>query len=335
MQAPGFWSNPVKAPGLRARVLTPLSWVWAGVTARRLSRPGQRALVPVICIGNLGAGGAGKTPVACDLLQRLQAVGGMPHALSRGYGGSEVGPLRVDPQRHNAAQVGDEPLLLSAFGPAWISRDRLAGARAAAGAGATAVILDDGFQNPSLIKDLSLLVVDAAAGFGNGRVIPAGPLREPVSAGLARADLIVLLGKPVLRARFLAAWPKLAALPRVEGELRPLLTGMPWRGLRCLAFAGIGRPQKFFDTLAETGAEVIATRAFADHARYPRAMVQRLMAEAAKMGAQLVTTEKDAVRLPKDLRPEVLTLPVRLHLEDGATLDDALSRLVTADRARG
>lgn len=335
MQAPGFWSNPAGAPGLAARALIPLSWVWTAVTARRLAKPGQRAPVPVICVGNLGAGGAGKTPVVCDVLQRLQAAGGTPHALSRGYGGSETGPLKVDPHRHGADQVGDEPLLLSAFGPTWISRDRVAGARAAAGAEATAVILDDGFQNPTLAKDLNLLVVDAAAGFGNGLVIPAGPLREPIPAGLARADLVVLLGKTDQRARCLDTWPVLAALPRVEGALRALLTGMPWQGLRCLAFAGIGRPEKFFDTLAETGAEVIATRTFADHARYPRAMVRRLMAEAAKMGAQLVTTEKDAVRLPQDLRPEVLSLPVRVHLEDSAALDDALSRLMIADQAAG
>ena len=327
MKAPGFWFNPAAAPGLWARVLSPAAWLWARATARRLARPATRAPVPVICVGNLNVGGTGKTPVVCALLAELAEMGGTPHALSRGYGGKTRGPHRVDPRKDDAATVGDEPLLLAAFGPTWVSDDRVAGAQAAAEAGASVVVMDDGFQNPGLHKDLNLLVIDASTGFGNGRVIPAGPLREPGAAGLARTDLVVLLGVRDTCARFLEAWPAVADLPRVEAVLRPLLTGMPWQGLRCLAFAGIGRPQKFFDTLAQTGAEVVATRSFADHERYPRAMVQRLMAEAARLGAQLVTTEKDAVRLPADLRANVLTLPVRLDIEEPAALHQALARL--------
>ncbi|NNU79106.1 tetraacyldisaccharide 4'-kinase [Halovulum dunhuangense] len=329
MQAPVFWSNPPDAPGLAARLLAPAAALWRWQAARRIARPPRhRPQVPVICVGNLTVGGTGKTPVVSALLQRLGEKGIAAHALSRGYGGTEQGPLRVDPRLHGAAGVGDEPLLLSGFGPAWISRDRAAGARAAEAAGAAAVVLDDGFQNPDLPKDLAILVVDAVAGFGNGRVVPAGPLREPVERGIARADLVIALGPEKARERLLSDWPALGRLPVLGGTLAPLPTGMPWQGLRCLAFAGIGRPGKFFATLEALGADIVATRAFPDHASYPRAILQRLAAEADRLGAQLVTTEKDAVRLPEDFRHRVLTLPVRLSLGDWGPLDDALDRVL-------
>ncbi|MSU90719.1 tetraacyldisaccharide 4'-kinase [Rhodobacteraceae bacterium 2CG4] len=313
---------------MAARALAPAAALWAALTARRVARPPKlRPGVPVICVGNLTAGGTGKTPVVSALLEHFAERGIAAHALSRGYGGSLPGPVRVDPAAHTAAEVGDEPLLLAGFGPAWVARDRAAGAAAAEAAGARVIVLDDGFQNPDLAKDLSLLVVDAEAGFGNGRVIPAGPLREPVAAGLARADLVLLLGPAPARARVLAQWPQLRAVPLAEGSLQPLPTGMSWPGLRCLAFAGIGRPGKFFASLRATGAEVVATRAFPDHAAYSRAVVERLLREAAALGAQPVTTEKDAVRLPADLRPQVLTLPVRLALAERGALDAALGAL--------
>ena len=333
MRAPGFWSAPPDRPGIAARALAPASWIWRAVTAARLARPpAHRAGIPVICVGNLTAGGTGKTPVVSSLMERLSARGVAAHALSRGHGGRLAGPVRVDPARHGAADVGDEPLLLSGFGPAWVARDRAEGARAARAAGAAALILDDGFQNPGLARDLSILVIDAEAGFGNGRVIPAGPLREPVAAGLARAGLVILLGPEPARARFLDRHPAVAALPRAEGALAPLRTGLDFAGLRVLAFAGIGRPAKFFATLRALGAEVVATRAFADHAAYPRAMVLRMLREAAQAGALAVTTEKDAVRLPADLRPRVLTLPVRLALADAAPLDAAIDGVLAAPR---
>jgi len=328
MRAPGFWSRPPAAPGLAARLLAPAAAAWARATARRVARdPKVRPGVPVICVGNLTAGGTGKTPVVSALLEHYAAQGVAAHALSRGYGGSLEGPVRVDPRTHTADQVGDEPLLLAGFGPAWVARDRAAGAAAAETGGARVIVLDDGFQNPDVAKDLSILVVDAEAGFGNGRVIPAGPLREPVAAGLARADLVLLMGAPEARTRVLEQWPALRTKPVAEGSLQPLPTGMPWEGLRCLAFAGIGRPGKFFATLRRTGAEVVETRAFPDHAAYGRAIVDRLLREAAALNAQPVTTEKDAVRLPPDLRPKFLTLPVRLALAERAALDAALDRL--------
>jgi tetraacyldisaccharide 4'-kinase len=324
MRAPGFWGNPPEAPGWQTRALAPLGWIWGEVTRRRMARgPGARVGAPVICVGNLTAGGAGKTPTVAALAQRLAARGVAAHVVSRGHGGSLEGPLQVEEARHSAAEVGDEPLLLSAFAPVWIGRDRAAAARAAVAAGAQAIVMDDGFQNPGLTKDLSVIVVDAGFGFGNGRVIPAGPLREPVAAGLARADLLLALGTPQERAALVGV----GALPRLEGRLAPLETGMDWAGLRAFAFAGIGRPEKFFATLRGLGAEIVGLRDFADHAAYAPAILARLEGEAQALGAQLVTTEKDAVRLPLSFRRQVLVVPVRLEVEDWGPMDAAFERL--------
>ncbi|HVG49351.1 MAG TPA: tetraacyldisaccharide 4'-kinase [Rubellimicrobium sp.] len=325
MRPPAFWYGE---GGVAARALAPLGWVYAGLTARRLARgTPHRAGVPVICVGNLDAGGTGKTPVVMALAQRLGGRGVAVHIVSRGYRGRLGVPVHVSPT-HAAEEVGDEPLLLSAFAPVWVARDRAAGVRAAQTAGAQVVLLDDGFQNPGVAKDLSCVVVDAARGWGNGRAIPAGPLRETVPAGLARADLVVSLGDAAAQEAFGRRWGgAIGTSPHLEGELRPLPTGMPWRGLRALAFAGIGQPEKFFGTLRGLGAEVVEMRALDDHQPLSRALLQRLETDARRLGAQLVTTEKDAVRLPAAMRPRVLTLPVRLHLEDWGPLDAAFDRL--------
>ncbi|PZQ52126.1 MAG: tetraacyldisaccharide 4'-kinase [Rhodovulum sulfidophilum] len=328
MRAPRFWSNPPRSPGWQARALAPLSWIWAAATARRLAHGGRfRPGVPVICVGNLTVGGTGKTPTTQELVERLIARGRAAHVISRGHGGRLPGPLRVDERKHTAADVGDEPLLLAPFAPVWIGADRAASARAAVAAGAEVLVMDDGFQNGDLAQDLAIVVVDAEYGFGNGRVLPAGPLREPVDAGMARAGLLLAIGPAPARAAFATAWPEVARSPRLEGRLASLVTGMPWGGLRALAFAGIGRPEKFFATLRAEGADVVATHAFDDHAAYDARILARLLAEAKALGARLVTTEKDAARLPPDFRREVLTLPVRLRLEDAAPLDAALARL--------
>ena len=316
MKAPAFWSRP---PGLASTLLAPLGALYAAATARRLRRRGIRVGVPVICVGNLTAGGTGKTPTVMALAARLAERGVAAHVVTRGHGGRLAGPVRVDERVHSAADTGDEPLLLSAFAPTWVARDRAAGARAAVAAGAEAILLDDGFQNPALVQDLSIVVVDGGAGFGNGRVLPAGPLREPVAAGLARADLVLTIG------------PGEVVLPeppvRMRGVLAPLATGMDWAGLPVFAFAGIGRPEKFFATLRGLGADVRGTEALADHQPLSPALLRRLGDSAARLSAQPVTTEKDAVRLPPALRGQVLVLPVRLEIEDWGPLDAALSGL--------
>ncbi|MEM6758053.1 MAG: tetraacyldisaccharide 4'-kinase [Pseudomonadota bacterium] len=321
MRAPAFWSTK---NDLRAQLLRPLGALYAFGTAQRLKRGRPvRVGAPVICVGNLTAGGTGKTPTVIALAERLRDRHLNPFIVSRGYGGSETGPVEVDPSLHSAAQVGDEPLLLSAFARTWVARDRLAGAKAAVASGADVIILDDGFQNPHIAKDVSIIVVDAQVGFGNGYCIPAGPLREPVTRGLARADAVLSIGstRPALET---------AGRPHLHGSLTPLQTGMDWSNGRYMAFAGIGRPEKFFDTLRGLGADLVRAEALADHQPLSSALLARLEREARALGAQLVTTEKDAVRIPPRDRHKVLTLPVRLQIDDATALDQMLDKVINA-----
>ena len=323
MRPPAFWQNPPAAPGAAARLLAPLGWLYAALTARRVAQPGYRATVPVICIGNLNVGGTGKTPTTIALIQRLTQRGHRVAVVSRGYGGSLSGPLQVSESTHTAAQVGDEPLLLSAFAPTFIGRDRAAAVRLAEASGAQVILLDDGHQNPAVVKDLSIVVVDAAQGFGNARCLPAGPLREPVAAGLARADLILAIGDTATLHRNCPALP----IPVVAATLQPLPMGMDWQGARVIAFAGIGNPAKFFATLRAEGATILREVPLDDHQPLSDALLKRLEIEALARNAQLVTTEKDAVRLPPRYRGQILTLVVRLHLPDWSRIDAALRRL--------
>ncbi|MDQ0466923.1 tetraacyldisaccharide 4'-kinase [Caulobacter ginsengisoli] len=325
LATPRWWYVRDRAPGGVARfVLTPISWIWAAVTAGRIARttpedPG----VPVICVGNLTVGGTGKTPVVRELLKRLPGA----HGLSRGYGGSEPGPLRVDPAVHTTAQVGDEPLMLAGEATFWISRDRPDGARAAARAGARIVVMDDGHQNPSLKKALSLVVVDGETRnnewpFGDGAVFPAGPMREPLKVGLARADAVVLL----LPADLEGPDPELLALfgstPVLIARLEP---AAPPPAGRQLGFAGVGKPWKVERALRAAGCDLADFVSFPDHDEYDEATLQALVAQAEALGAGLVTTEKDWVRLPADWRGRIVAWPVRARFED----EDALQQLLS------
>jgi tetraacyldisaccharide 4'-kinase len=317
MRAPEFW----RRAGVLPTLLGPVSLLYqvGGRLRRSLAQPG-RAPVPVICVGNRGAGGAGKTPLVLDILARLRRRGIEAHALSRGYGGSLAGPLLVDPAKHSAAEVGDEPLLLASAGPAWIARDRVAGVRAAAAAGAALVVLDDGMQNPALVYDLTLIAVDGGYGFGNGRAIPAGPLRETVADGVARAQAAVLIGEDASGAAAAIG----SGLPVLAASLNPLGDPAVWRGRRVVAFAGIGRPGKFFATLEGLGADIVARYDFADHHPYAAEEVTLLLARAAAGDALAVTTEKDWVRVPAPFRPQIEVLRVALGWTDGGAAIDAL-----------
>jgi 3-deoxy-D-manno-octulosonic-acid transferase len=319
-RAPTFWTQRA---GMASRLLSPIATVYAASTARRVARPGWRAPVPVICCGNAGVGGAGKTPLALDLGARLAAHGVAVAFLTRGYGARVRSPVRVDPARHDAATVGDEALLLAACAPTFVCPDRAEAARLALAGGARVLLMDDGLQNPSLLKDLSLLVIDGAVGFGNGRVIPAGPLREPVAAAARRCRAAVLIGADANGAR--AELPP--DLPVLTAHATPEAEAAALAGQRVLAFAGIGRPEKFFAMLREAGIAVASCRGFADHHRYSEPELRRLLTEADRLGALPVTTPKDAVRLPAPLRTSVRVVGMRLVWSDPSAIEALLAEV--------
>lgn len=317
MKPPGFWQAGHAAPWL----LQPFALAYAAMTARRVARPGWTAPVPVICCGNPGAGGAGKTPLALDLAARLQARGAVPAFLTRGHGGGVRGPVRVEPGRHDAADVGDEALLLASRATTYVGADRAATARMAIAEGATVLVMDDGLQNPSLCKTLSLLVVDGGAGFGNGHVIPAGPLREPVARAANRCRAAVLIGPD--RVGAVAALP--VGFPTLAASLVPDASDLAALPPHLLAFAGIGRPAKFFETLHACGHAPVETIAFADHHPYSDRDLRHLLNRAAALDAVPVTTQKDFVRLPVAARSSFRQLRVGLVWADPRMIDTLLT----------
>jgi tetraacyldisaccharide 4'-kinase len=346
MRAPEFWQSP--KPGIVARLLiaalTPFSLLYGRAAVSRMARRGSRVNAPVICVGNFVAGGAGKTPTAMAIAHWLKRVGETPYFLSRGYGGAlsaDGGAHLVDRRRHCAAEAGDEPLLLARVANTVVARDRPTGAMLALAGGASLIVMDDGLQNPSLRRDFTLAVIDGAVGFGNGRMLPAGPLRAPIdlqmkvtSAGLVigegeagkrAAALFTAAGKPVFHGRLA---PDANAALRVLGE-------------KVVAFAGIGRPQKFFDSLEACGARLVARHSFRDHHPYRLSEILALQRQAEALGALLVTTEKDMIkvtpfqdRLWRNL-PQPEALPVLLVVEEADELQRLIRDALVRSRALG
>jgi len=316
MRAPNFWQSD----GLVARLLDPFGRLYglAGDLRRHFTTK-KTVSVPVICIGNLTVGGAGKTPTSIAIAKHLRKSGHAPHLLTRGYGGRNRGPHLVDIERDDAAEVGDEALLLARIAPCWVSRDRVVGAEAAVKAGASVIILDDGHQNPHLAYDLAVIVVDAGVGFGNNRLMPAGPLRETVISGLARADALVRIGAKPGQAPFESH------LPVFDASIQLAADGHDLQGKRLVAFAGIGRPEKFFETLQDLGAVLVETRCFPDHHRYTTPEVEGILAHAGQVDASCITTEKDHVRLPLPLGNSVKKLPIELRFDAKNALDQLIS----------
>jgi tetraacyldisaccharide 4'-kinase len=317
MHEPAFWYRPIS---LTSRLLMPLGAVYGAIAARRLAREGLDAGIPVLCVGNYHVGGAGKTPAVLALVNLLREAGEAPIVLSRGYGGKLRGPIKVDRERHAATDVGDEPLMMAQAVAVVIARDRADGVALARSQGASVIVMDDGFQNPAIAKDASLIVIDGDRGLGNACVFPAGPLRAPLPPQLARTDALIIVGKG-------GAADAVAAAIAAQGGLvlRALLvpseaSAAALRGKRVLAFAGIGDPQRFFRTLRAGEIDVVAEKAFADHHPFSEGEIEALVAAAKRDGLTLVTTEKDLARLGRKRALDVVPFAVTLRFDDEAKL---------------
>jgi tetraacyldisaccharide 4'-kinase len=328
MREPGFWHGP---SSWKSHLLRPLGALYGAVVVNRLRRKGLDAGIPVLCVGNYHVGGAGKTPTVLALAKLLRELGETPVVLSRGYGGRLRGPVRVDPARHAASDVGDEPLMMASQLPVVVARERADGVPLARSQGATVILMDDGFQNPSVAKDASLIVIDGNRGLGNGQVFPAGPLRAPLRPQLARTDALVIVGNGAA-AEAVAVAIAAQGKPVLRAQLQPDAAQVAsLRGKRVLAFAGIGDPARFFATLEASGIEVARRHAFADHHPFAQGEIEGLVAEAARDALTLVTTEKDLARLRRaggvpDWAQAIVPFAVTLAFDDPALL----RRFVTA-----
>ncbi len=333
MREPGFWHGPAS---WKSHLLRPLGALYGAIAAKRLQREGLDAGIPVLCVGNYHVGGAGKTPTVLALAGLMRDLGETPVVLSRGYGGKLRGPVRVDPLRHAAGDVGDEPLMMAAALPVVVSRERADGVPLARAQGASVILMDDGFQNPSVAKDVSLVVIDSDRGLGNGRVLPAGPLRAPLRPQLARTDALVVVGQGAA-AEAVAADITARGKPVLRARLKPDDASVAsLRGKRVLAFAGIGDPARFFATLRASRIELVRQRAFADHYSFSQGEIEALIAEAKRDGLTLVTTEKDFARLQTNgevpgWARAIVPFAVTLEFDDAALLRKFVTeRLFTA-----
>lgn len=329
MRAPEFWS---RRDSLLPLLLAPLSALYdIGSQARMALTSPREAPIPIVCVGNAVVGGAGKTPCAMALVARLRALGADAHCVSRGYGGCLTGPTRVDLSSHSSDETGDEPLLLARAAPTWVAKDKYAGARAAAEAGADVVVLDDGLQNPTLKKDLSCLVIDALSGVGNGRVLPAGPLREPLQRALSRVEAAIVLDGTGSGDD--GGWPELLDrinenVPVFRAQLVPTVETLFLTERPVVAFAGLGNPDKFFALLRNMGCDVVETHAFPDHHRFTPDELMHLVERAAAQNARPVTTAKDAVRLPDEARTMIDVAEVVVEFENAPGIDSLLKSVV-------
>jgi tetraacyldisaccharide 4'-kinase len=337
MREPAFWHRP---SSWKSHSLRPLAALYGAITAHRLRRNGFDAGIPVFCIGNYTVGGAGKTPTVLALAGHLRELGETPVVLSRGYGGTLRGPLMVDPSRHDAGAVGDEPLMMSAHVPVVVARDRIDGVALARSQRASVILMDDGFQNPAVAKDTSLVVIDSDRGIGNGEVFPAGPLRAPLLPQLERTDALVVVGAGTA-SKAIAEKVAAAGGQVFSARLKPDAASVArLEGKRILAFAGIGDPERFFRTLRASGLKVVGERAFADHHPFSQREIGALLADARGDGLSLVTTEKDLARLrragvPQDFARDVVAFAITLEIEDGGRLRKFLSARLFAAREKG
>jgi tetraacyldisaccharide 4'-kinase len=322
MHEPAFWHRP---SSMLARLLMPLGAIYGAVAARRLAREGIDAGIPVLCVGNYHVGGAGKTPTVLALANLLRDAGEAPIVLSRGYGGKLRGPIKVDPGRHAAGDVGDEPLMMAQSVAVVVARDRVEGIVLARSQGASVILMDDGFQNPAIAKDASLIVIDSDRGLGNGCVFPAGPLRAPLTPQLARTDALIVVGDGGAAASVAAAIASQGGLV-TRAHLKPNESSVAaLRGKRVLAFAGIGDPGRFFSTLRAAGVEVVVEKAFADHHPFSEGEIEALAAAAKRDRLTLVTTEKDLARLRSGgklipVARDIVPFAVTLQFDDEAKL---------------
>ncbi|QQO15813.1 tetraacyldisaccharide 4'-kinase [Bradyrhizobium diazoefficiens] len=324
MREPAFWYRP---RSFKSHALRPLGALYGAIAERRMLRKGFDAGIPVICVGNYHVGGAGKTPTVLALTKLLRELGETPVVLSRGYGGRLRGPVMVDRARHTAADIGDEPLMMVRDVPVAVAHDRIDGVALAKSQGATVILMDDGFQNPRLLKDASLIVIDSERGLGNGKVFPAGPLRAPLKAQLARTDALVLIGDGHA-ADDVAAEISARGKPALRARLKPDAASIvQLHGRKIFAFAGIGDPDRFFRSLRACGIEVARTRAFADHHMFSHDELAALAADARREQLTLVTTEKDLARLRGrgDVPGGIVPFAVQLEFDDPATLRQLIS----------
>jgi len=330
LKAPKYWEHG--RGGLMSALLSPIGWLFGvGTQLNQSAATPIQAPAPVLCIGNAVAGGAGKTPIAMDIGKRLLSAGVNAHYLSRGYGGSEQGPHLVDPASDNVARVGDEPLLLAQIAPTWISKDRVKGAIAMVEAGAKTILMDDGFQNPSLLKDINLCVIDGTYGIGNGRVMPAGPLREEFEHSLQKSNAIVIMGtdRAGMAERIKAITPDIVLL---KAQVTAKLTNFNILNQPIHAFAGIGHPDKFFNMLGELGCDIIKATPFADHHIYKDTEISQLVEVAEADKALLLTTEKDYVRLDTKWKNAVKPLGISVTWDDEALLTALLEPVINFAR---